>query len=61
MAEILTQVLQPVSVGDQRSFCFDDDQDFGVPSRGYLQDQASAGIRRRCGLDPGVHDHTRDE
>ncbi len=61
MAEILAQVLQPGSVGDQRSFCFNDLQDIGVPVRGYLQDQAIAGNRRLRGLDPGVDDHTRDE
>ena len=61
MAEILTQVLQPDSVGDQRNFCLDDDQVFGVPSRGYLQDQERTGIRRPRGLDPRVHDRTREE
>src|SRR5208337_1976763 len=60
-AEILTQVLQPDSVGDQRNFCLDDDQVFGVPSRSYLQDQEGTGIRRPRGLDPRVHDHTREK
>ncbi len=61
MAEILTQVLQPDSVGDQRNFRLDDDQVFGVPSRSYLHDQEGTGIRRPRGLDPRVHDRTREE
>ena len=61
MAKILAQVLQPEAVGDQRHFCFNDDQVFGVPSRGYLQDQEGFGIRRLRGLDPRIHDRTRDE
>ena len=47
--------------GDQRHFCLNHDQVFGVPSRGYLQDQEGTGIRRPRGLDPRVHDRTRDE
>ncbi len=40
MAEILTQVLQPTSVADQRSVGFDDDQGLELPSRRHLQDHA---------------------
>src|SRR5271165_5330783 len=61
MAEVLTQVLQPELVGDQRTFRLNDDQVFGVPSRGNLQDQEGTGIPRPGGLDPRVHDRTRDE
>ena len=30
MGEILTQIVQPELVGDQRNFCLNDDQTFGV-------------------------------
>jgi hypothetical protein len=61
VAEILTEILQPGSVGDQRNVGFDKNLAFEVSSRGDLQDQASLGVRPLRGLDPGVHGYTRDE
>ena len=49
MAEVLTQVLQPEAVGDQREIGLDDDQVLGQPPRCNLQDQARRIRLRRMG------------
>jgi hypothetical protein len=61
VAKVLTKVIEPEPIGNQRGFGLDDDQVIRIPPRGDLQDQAGAGSRGPRGLDPRVNDGTRDE